>query len=108
MNHELEPLGAFEFSTTQLGFVWSLVPSKTVEISEQINAAVAAKHGDGVVALSVTNKSCVSNYLFPLPILPFWPGCQELTVKGTVVRLKVAAATSRPMEKPAVASGAVQ
>lgn len=108
LNHELEPEGTFEFSTTQLGFVWSLVPSKTVEISDQINAAVAEKHGEGVVALSIANKSCASNYLFPLPILPFWPGCQVLTVKGTVVRLRVAAATNRPAETPAVASGAVQ
>jgi hypothetical protein len=108
LNHQLEPVGQFEFERTQLGWVWSLVASKPLEISDQINGEVAAKHGEGVVALSITNKSCVTNYLFPFPILPFWPGCQVVTVKGTVVRLKVAAATATPAQPPAVATGAVQ
>lgn len=107
LNHQLEAVGEFEFSSTQLGFVWGLLPGKPVEISDKINAAVAEKHGDGVVGLSVSNDSCFTNYLFPLPILPFWPGCQILTVKGIVVRLK-AAATGVPAPTPVAVSGGVQ
>jgi hypothetical protein len=88
LGHELESKGSFEFSTTQLGFLYGLTSAGTVDVSERINEEVAKKGGEGVVALVVKNQNCFTNYLFPLPILPFYPGCQIVTVTGTVVSLK--------------------
>jgi len=88
LGHELESKGSFEFSTTQLGFLYGLTSAGTVDVSEKINEEVAKKGGEGVVALVVKNQNCFTNYLFPLPILPFYPGCQVVTVTGTVVSLK--------------------
>jgi hypothetical protein len=90
LGHELESKGSFEFSATQLGFVYGLTGG-SVDISDAINAEVAKRGGEGVVALSMKNQNCFTNYLFPLELLPFYPGCQIVTVTGTVVSTKKSA-----------------
>jgi hypothetical protein len=87
LGHELESKGSFEFSTYQLGFLYG-VTSGTVDVSDQINAEVVKRGGEGVVGLALQNTNCFTNYLFPLPLLPFYPGCQVVTVRGTVVSAK--------------------
>jgi hypothetical protein len=87
LGHELESKGSFEFSTYKLGFLYSAT-SGTIDVSDQINAEVAKRGGEGVVALALRNTNCFTNYLFPLPLLPFYPGCQVVTVTGTVVSAK--------------------
>jgi hypothetical protein len=87
LGHELESKGSFEFSRNQLSFIYGAT-SGTVDVSEEINAEVAKRGGDGVVALTLRNTNCFTNYLFPLPLLPFYPGCQVVTVTGTVVSEK--------------------
>lgn len=100
LGHELESRGSFEFSTTKFGFLYGLTSAGTMDVSERINEEVAKKGGEGVVALVVKNQNCFTNYLFPLPILPFYPGCQVVTVTGTVVSLK-----ERPIAETAPSPG---
>jgi hypothetical protein len=97
LGHELESKGSFEFSTTQIGWFYS-VTSSTIDISDKVNEEVTKRGGEGVVALALKNQNCFTNYLFPLSVLPFYPGCQIVTVTGTVVsakRQKVAVSTAR-------------
>lgn len=89
LGHELESKGSFEVSKIQFGFLYSAIASSNlIDISDQVNEEVAKRGGEGVVALSVTTKNCFTNYLFPLQILPFYPGCQVSTISGTVVERK--------------------
>jgi len=88
LGHELEPKGSFEFTRTQIGFLYGAISSGPIDVSDQINAEVAQKGGEGVVALALRNQNCATNYLFPLQILPFFPGCQIVTVTGTVIAVK--------------------
>jgi len=98
LGHELESKGSFEFSTIHLGFVYGAT-SGSVDISDQINAEVAKRGGEGVVGLALKNTNCFTNYLFPLPLLPFYPGCQVVTVIGTVVRAKQAPPAPAPVAR---------
>lgn len=88
LGHELESKGSFEFTKTQIGFLYSAISSGPIDVSDQINEEVAHRGGEGVVALALRNQNCVTNYLFPLQILPFYPGCQIVTVTGTVIGVK--------------------
>jgi hypothetical protein len=106
LGHELESKGTFEFQMVQFGFIYGLTGG-TLDVSDRVNAEVAARHGQGVVALSVRNDNCFTNYLFPLQILPFYPGCEIVTVDGTVVSDKrQSAPPAAPVARADVPAGA--
>jgi hypothetical protein len=98
-HQSLEYVGALYTGRTRLGFFYSaLTPLSTFDISEDVNAQVAAAGGEAVVGLIVsTSDGCdvLNNFPF-LNILPVWPGCVPVTVTGDIVRRRSAA--------PAVAS----
>jgi hypothetical protein len=95
LGHELESKGTFRFETTQIGFVYGATGGK-IDVSDQINEEVAKRGGEGVVDLVVRNDNCWTNYLWPFQLLPFYPGCQNVTVTGTVVGTKAREATPAP------------
>lgn len=70
----------------------------TWDISDAVNTAVAADDGEAVVALTLENKGCALNWIFPLTLLPFWPGCQNGDIHAFIVRRK---ATPEPDGKQA-------
>lgn len=85
LGEELESRGTFTVEGTELGVFYNATGG-TVDLSEDVNREVKRRGGEGVVALSVTTSHCALNWLFPLTLLPIWPGCQGVEVKGTVVR----------------------
>lgn len=89
----LDATGFLNIDTTTYGFFYGAT-GDTVDISEEVNRQVKSQGGEGVVGLSLASTSCALNYLFPLMYLPFWPGCQGLTVTGRVVKV------SRPKPEP--------
>ncbi len=90
LGEDLQPLGEFSFTRTPIGFLYSIIRSD-VDLSDSLNGEVERRHGEGIVLLSVRAETCASSWFFPLTVLPFYPGCQNLTVTGTVVTRKPAA-----------------
>jgi hypothetical protein len=88
----LQAVGDFELQRTRWGAFYGAMRSD-YDMSNDINDAVRARGGEGVINLSITNTNCALNMFFPLTILPFFPGCANLEIKGTVVRR----AASRPI-----------
>jgi hypothetical protein len=85
----LRRVGDFGLETTRVGFAYSSVtPGSPLDISDQVNAQVAAVHGEAIVHLAVTvSGGCdFLNSLLVFNILPFWPGCVPVTVNGLIVR----------------------
>ncbi len=89
LDDDLQPVGEFSFSRTSVGFIYGLTGT-AVDLSDNLNGEVERRHGEGIVRLSLRAGTCGSNWLFPLTVLPFYPGCQNLTVTGTVVTRKPA------------------
>lgn len=87
LGHNLEDLGTIDESLTVFGLGYGL-QTREVDLSDPINARISALHGDGAVQVELISKSCAMNFFFPLNILPFWPGCVDLAVRGRVVRVK--------------------
>jgi len=85
----LEYLGTLYTGRTRMGFLYSaLTPLSNFDISEDVNAQVAAVGGEAVVGLTVSaSDGCDVLNDFPLlNILPLWPGCVPVTVTGDIVR----------------------
>jgi hypothetical protein len=87
LNRELQSKGEFEIETNKFGFFYSATGG-TIDLSDELNDEVRKKGGDGIVELTLKNENCWTNYLFPFQLLPFYPGCQGVTVTGTVVKAK--------------------
>ena len=88
-DRSLERVGILHSDRTRVGFLYSLLtPLSTFDISEDVNAQVAAAHGEAVVGLTVSvSDACDVLNNFPiLNILPVWPGCVPVTITGDIVR----------------------
>ncbi|MBN1612160.1 MAG: hypothetical protein JW940_36350 [Polyangiaceae bacterium] len=94
---ELEVVGKVRYEETAWGMVYSAVRlTGEHDVSQPINQQVRAAGGDGVVGLTVVSDYCTLNYVPILPVLPFWPGCTDVSVTGKVVRIKPSAAPTSP------------
>ena len=85
----LERVGQFRAARTRVGFLYSaFTPLSTFDISDAVNAQVAAAGGEAVTGLTVrTSEGCDVLNIFPLlNILPIWPGCVPVEVTGDIVR----------------------
>jgi hypothetical protein len=102
LGHGLEQLGTFTHNVSKLGVFYGATTG-TLDISELVNREVSSRSGDGVVSLTLTNEHCALNWFFPLTLLPFYPGCEDVTVTGLVVRARRPAAPP-PAAPPAPAS----
>jgi hypothetical protein len=61
----------------------------TTDISNEVNAQVAAAGGDAIVQLTIVTRACALDYfVFPFGILPFWPSCVLVDVNGDIVRVE--------------------
>jgi len=81
----------FQVAKTRVGILYSgLTPASTFDISDEVNAQVAAAHGEAVVHLGVTvTGDCdFLNSLLVFNMLPFWPGCVPVEINGLIVRRK--------------------
>lgn len=87
----LKIVGSFDLEESRLGLVYSTAtPRAKLDISDAVNSQVQAVNGEAVIRLSVTvDDSCHwVNELFPLNVLPVWPGCVPVKIKGAIVRRK--------------------
>ncbi len=99
LGHELEEVGVLSDESTKVGFFYAAT-GLDHDLSEAVNSQVEAANGEGVVNLAVTSQQCALNYIWPLTILPIWPGCLSNSVKGVIVRRKA------PATQPGVTPGA--
>ncbi len=90
LDEDLKSVGEFSFSRTSVGYLYGMTGSP-IDISDNLNDEVERRQGEGIVRLSFTASNCASSWFFPLTVLPFYPGCQNVTVTGTVVTRKPAA-----------------
>lgn len=98
----LVTVGHFESEESRIGILYSALTLRSkVDISETINAQVAAAGGEAVTHLSVTvTEGCnVLNGFFFLNAVPIWPGCVPLEIRGLIVRRK----SQQPTPTPPVA-----
>jgi hypothetical protein len=83
----LTKVGELKVDRTAWGMVWSLVSlTPKTDLSDEINQHVDISKGDGITNLSVKVTNCALNFVPFLAVLPFWPGCSNLTVFGDVVK----------------------
>jgi hypothetical protein len=85
----LTRVGDLQTGRTRVGFLYSgLTPLSTFDISDDVNAQVAAVQGEAVVhlAVTVTGDCDFLNSLLVFNILPIWPGCVPVTINGVIVR----------------------
>ncbi len=94
LDDDLQPAGDFSFSRTSVGFLYGMTGT-TIDLSDDLNREVEARRGEGIVRLALRPKLCASSWFFPLTILPFYPGCQNVSVTGTVVTRKQAVGEPR-------------
>lgn len=85
-------VGKFSASHTAWNLFYSAAKlTPTTDISDEVNAQVAAAQGDGIIHLTIVTKACALDYMiFPLGILPFWPSCAFVDVHGDIVRVEPA------------------
>jgi hypothetical protein len=85
----LDVVAEFEHEARLWGMFFSWIPvNGDLDLSEPINRDVDAAGGEGVINLSVKSEGCAFNYIPGLSLLPFWPGCADVTVAGQVVKRK--------------------
>lgn len=79
-------LGGFRRELRAFSLVYGLVPlQKVVDPSEMIEEEIARLGGTGVTNLEVEVRHCLMNYAIPLNLLPFWPSCAVVELRGEVV-----------------------
>ena len=85
---ELQTVGQFVSDGSRVGFLYSLLTPSSYDVSDEVNAQVAAANGEAVVNLNVAvTEGCAVLNEFPvLNALPIWPGCVPLIVTGNIVR----------------------
>ncbi len=84
LGESLKPVGRFSFNRTSVGFVYG-VTGTAIDLSDDLNREVERRQGEGIVQLSLRPENCASSWFFPFTLLPFYPGCHNLTVTGTVI-----------------------
>jgi len=89
LGEDLRPVGEFSFERKSVGFLYGLTGT-AIDLSDNLNDEVERRQGEGIVRLSLRAVTCESSWYFPFTVLPFYPGCQNLTVTGTVVVRKSA------------------
>ncbi|HSQ64656.1 MAG TPA: hypothetical protein VLM85_15640 [Polyangiaceae bacterium] len=85
-------VGTFHASHTAWNILWATTKlTPTIDISEEVNAQIAAAHGDAIVQLTIVTTHCALDYLFfPFGILPMFPSCADIDVHGDIVRVEPA------------------
>jgi hypothetical protein len=103
---ELVKVGTFETRHTSIGFVYSgLTPRSTFDVSAEVNGQVAASAGEAVVGLEISSSgACALNAVPVLPILPIWPGCVRVVVRGDIVKRPPARPAAQPGLRPLAAA----
>jgi hypothetical protein len=92
-----EVVGQFDEDRTAWGMLYSavkLTPEK--DISRAVNEQVQRAHGDAVINVSIATRQCGLTWVPILNLLPFWPGCANVHVRGDIIRVRAASAAAAP------------
>lgn len=99
---QLVSKGSIDLHYLTCRMLWTIVPLKPItgtrDISDEINAAVAARGGEAVINLSVTSGATVWNVFTLVGVLP---DCSKVAIHGDVVARRSAAAPAAAMLQPA-------
>lgn len=86
----LEVIGDIEVSHRYWSLVYSFVPlGDTTQQVRNFNNVVNARGGHGVINFEIENEGCDLNnfaYIVAPAVLPFFPGCSKITMRGKIVK----------------------
>ena len=84
---DLEVVGEFTETRRRWGLLYSFVPvSSTPDLGSAVDQEIRSAGGEGVINLTVTSSGCGINYIPVVSLLPVWPGCANVEVRGQIVR----------------------
>ncbi len=84
-----QKVGSLKVDRRAWSLVWGAVPTrKFTDLSDEVNAQIDAAEGQAVVNLKIMARQCVGNYVIPFTLLPFYPGCVKLKIRGDIIREK--------------------
>lgn len=79
-------IGSFRRELRAFAFVYGLVAvDEEVDPSPLIEEEIRRLGGAGVINLEIEVSHCVFNYVIPFSLLPFWPNCARIELRGEVV-----------------------
>lgn len=86
----LEILGDIEVAHRYWSLVYSFVPiGDTRKQLADFDAEIRNRGGQGVINFEIENSGCDMNnfaYIIAPAVLPFFPGCSKITMRGKIVR----------------------
>jgi hypothetical protein len=99
-----EVVGHFEWSKTKWTMLWKAVDfgSDEADVSDEVNAQVAAAKGDGIIHFRMDTEACAVTQAFLPMILGIIPTCSTATFHGDIIRVRPAPAPAAPPPAPSV------
>jgi len=72
------------------GIFYGIIPlgNGNKNIMHKINSQIQKSGGAGVINFTIASNECELLYLFPLSLLPVWPGCTRVVVRGDIIKRK--------------------
>jgi hypothetical protein len=85
-------VGVYDETFHAYNIPWGIIPlHPTTDISDSVNEAVAAVHGDAITELTVVADQCWTRGLAFFWFLPIVPSCAAYEVRGRIIRVGQAA-----------------
>ncbi len=86
----LDVIGDVEVTRRYWSLLYSFVPlGDTAQQVRDLNRMIAARGAQGVIQFEIENEGCDMNnfaLLIAPAVLPFFPGCSKITLRGRLVR----------------------
>lgn len=80
------PLGTFRQELRTFAFVYGYLPmERAVQLAPVIDREIRRLGGTAAINVSVEVHHCVLNYVVPLNVLPIWPTCARVELRGEVL-----------------------
>ena len=96
-----EVVGALEVDLRAWSMLWGAVSLKRVrDVSAALNAQIQKAGGQAAVNVRIQARQCGGNYVVPLTLLPFYPGCAKIKITGDVIRERGATAPAAGAPAP--------
>jgi hypothetical protein len=77
-----------QIESTAWGVLYSAVRlTPRTDISNAVNERVSAWGGDALVNVQISSAHCATDWFAVFTMLPFWPGCTNVVVKGDIVKV---------------------
>jgi hypothetical protein len=103
-------VGHFKWSRTKWTMFWKTVDlDGDADVSDAVNAQIAAVKGDAIVHFSVEPQICISTALLVQLVVGFIPSCSFTEFSGDIIRVLPAEAAPPPppSDRPSMAGAQV-